>query len=663
MVTIRVINETDSNSTSELQAAKDLRDLLMSSLSDEIKGEIIIAHNLTLVGQNPRDVDILIAGKLDNYVLRNYYTNNIQYKKKDLHVDSFCIAIELKQQIEQGVRINGTQIEVLYKNYWKDASSQNEGQRYSVVNYFHNEFGYDPWVTNFVWLKSLSSKQLLLLRRGNPIGALHSNISFKDIVDMMIIQDARIDYDNLGDKSHHIRVADDRNQFLQDFKDIFASQKRAPQGLTRKKLDLLVQKRVNSSLNNTSIGNQLTIFTGKAGTGKTFNLIQAALQLANPDSGVRCIILTYNHALVSDIRRLLHFMDIPDGIDNYTIQIQTLHSFFIRIMKSLDINTDNICGSRFEREYNKRLEELKETIVSLMDDKDIKILKEDNQLAIDWDYIFVDEGQDWSDIEKEILFHIYGSNRIIVADGVDQFIRCNKKQMWQRRVDKVLVEKQKKGLRQKANLSEFVNAVAREMGLDWEIKPNNVDGWSGGQVLIYDSYRAKLHKELEKYNSMAGCDNYDMLFLVPPSMVEEIDENTKQFQKTKDWEDRGIRIFDGTNQSLRQSYPTDVNQCRLFQYDSCRGLEGWITVCLHFDELVEYKTNEAKSMMIEPVELESKEDTIKKYVYLWCLMPLTRPIDTLIITLKDENSEIGKILKRVATNHSDFVHWLISKSK
>ena len=44
-------------------------------------------------------------------------------------------------------------------------------------------------------------------------------------------------------------------------------------------------------------------------------------------------------------------------------------------------------------------------------------------------------------------------------------------------------------------------------------------------------------------------------------------------------------------------------------------------------------------------------------------MPLTRPIDTLIITLQDDNSEIGQILKRVAMNHSDYVHWLISKSK
>ena len=618
MVTIKIINESNDNKTSELQAAKDLKDLLTTSLPESLKGEIIIAHSVTLVGQSPRDVDLLVAGKFDNYVIKNYYSSDPQYKKKDLYVESFCIAIELKQQTEQGVRLNGTHIEVLYKNYWKDATIQNENQRYSVVNYFQNDFGYKPWISNFIWLKSLSSQQLLLLRRGNPIGALHSTFSFKDIIDMMINQNTKIFYDNDGDKSYHIRVANDKDQFLQDFKEIFASQRSTPQGLTRKKLDLIIQKRVNSSLNKTPIGKQLTVFTGKAGTGKTFNLIQAALQLANPDTGVRCLILTYNHALASDIRRLLHFLDIPDGIDKYTIQIITLHDFFINLMEKLDVNTDNICESRFEREYNKSIEELQETIVSLMDDKDIKTLKEDNELSIDWDYILIDEGQDWSDMEKEILFRIYGSDRIIVADGVDQFIRCNKRQIWQRNIEKVIVEKQKKGLRQKANLSEFVNAVASEMGLDWEVKPNNIDGWSGGQVFICNNYRAKLHKQLENYNNLSGCDNYDILFLVPPSMV---DETTKKFKKTKDWVDRGIYVFDGTNYFKRRSYPTDIKQCRLYQYDSCRGLEGWITICLHFDELIKYKTNEAKSKMIESIALELQEETIKKmYIYgLSCL--------------------------------------------
>ena len=42
-----------------------------------------------------------------------------------------------------------------------------------------------------------------------------------------------------------------------------------------------------------------------------------------------------------------------------------------------------------------------------------------------------------------------------------------------------------------------------------------------------------------------------------------------------------------------------------------------------------------------------KEAIKKRSVFLWSLMPLTRPVDTLIIILKDKNSEVGKMLKEL----------------
>ena len=54
-------------------------------------------------------------------------------------------------------------------------------------------------------------------------------------------------------------------------------------------------------------------------------------------------------------------------------------------------------------------------------------LKNENETNLDWDYILIDEAQDWEEEEKEILFKIYGPNRILVADGIDQFMRSTKK--------------------------------------------------------------------------------------------------------------------------------------------------------------------------------------------------------------------------------------------
>ena len=55
----------------------------------------------------------------------------------------------------------------------------------------------------------------------------------------------------------------------------------------------------------------------------------------------------------------------------------------------------------------------------------------------------------------------------------------------------------------------------------------------------------------------------------------------------------------------------------------------------------------------------NQEAIKKRFVYLWALMPLTRAVDTLIITLKDPNTEIGKMLKQLSETY-DFVKWHIN---
>ena len=55
--------------------------------------------------------------------------------------------------------------------------------------------------------------------------------------------------------------------------------------------------------------------------------------------------------------------------------------------------------------------------------KPIKILPDEG----DWDYVLIDEAQDWKKSEKDIIFHLYGAKRLVVADGVDQFVRGTEK--------------------------------------------------------------------------------------------------------------------------------------------------------------------------------------------------------------------------------------------
>jgi hypothetical protein len=156
-----------------------------------------------------------------------------------------------------------------------------------------------------------------------------------------------------------------------------------------------------------------------------------------------------------------------------------------------------------------------------------------------------------------------------------------------------------------------------------------------------------------------------MLFLVPPILVKNeqvINEfnqkiNKKSFIHLDDFKNKGINLWDGTNSDLRNEYVVNLDEHRLLQYESCRGLEGWSVICLDFDEFIKYKMETFKEEETDELALETFEEKRNRFVYLWSVIPMTRAIDTLVITLKDPNSHIGKILKEIHNENPDFVKW------
>jgi hypothetical protein len=129
------------------------------------------------------------------------------------------------------------------------------------------------------------------MTRFNPVGALPAEFSFRELVDQMIYQGIS-PYYNQDDKCYHLSYSYNGENLLNDIKSIVFSSSTPPAGLTRNKLDLLAQSKAQRSLEQSNIGQELTIFKGRAGTGKTIRLIEAALQLANNDTGKRCLLLT-----------------------------------------------------------------------------------------------------------------------------------------------------------------------------------------------------------------------------------------------------------------------------------------------------------------------------------------------------------------------------------
>jgi hypothetical protein len=306
-------------------------------------------------------------------------------------------------------------------------------------------------------------------------------------------------------------------------------------------------------------------------------------------------------------------------------------------------------------------------------------MKQNHQL-VSWDYIMIGEAQDWNPYEVEILYSRFGPCKIVNSQAPDQKVRASNnpnrvRPKW--RIDHDFVQtNEKKSFRQKANLVSFVNQFADKFNLAWELEPN--EDFVGGKVIITANYNIELHKDLYSDCLKNGNKAYEMLFLVAPSKIISDGEKEITFKRNEQDENSitktikqrhcslvdefvgQIDFWDGTNKELRRDYPVKVDQHRLIQYESCRGLEGWTVVCIEIDELVKYLSNKYKEDTDNlELELESPEEKKNRYVYMWSLIPLTRAIDTLVITIKDKNSDIAKKLYELHKENSEFVEWKV----
>jgi len=103
-----------------------------------------------------------------------------------------------------------------------------------------------------------------------------------------------------------------------------------------------------------------------------------------------------------------------------------------------------------------------------------------------WDYILVDEGQDWPEDERDLLFKCFGPNHCIVADGVDQLIRKTSPCDWTANLAKTSrqVHGLKRAMRMKSNLCRFISAFAEESGGVWDQEIN--EEILGGTITIIE---------------------------------------------------------------------------------------------------------------------------------------------------------------------------------
>lgn len=652
-VIVKIIGE--NNGSDEYEAGLKIKGLI-EQLPANVIGEVVIYPNATILGQAVKDIDIVVMGELKNYTPSLKYYECGEEKNDKISIESFCLAIEVKSHNADVIVREGTNWLVPYKKRLHNVTEQSNQQKTSLFSFFKNQIGVSPYVTNVIWFtETLHSEIDELKKSGNSkieANVLPGECDFKEFAQQIVLQS------NIYRRRSNIVISAIPSEYdLQRFEkamNFFSVQKTGMGALTRKRVEQITKKTIEGGIVQRQNG-KFSIYRGKAGTGKTVGLIQTAIEMVEEDD-CRILILTYNKLLVADIRRLFALAELPDMFDARCVGINTLQSFFYKLVNRC-IYDGKLDSLVFIENYEAYMKEVLETI---SDDTIQEIVVEQcrQDFDLNWDYVFVDEAQDWTNFERDILLKVFSPEKVVIADGGQQFVRKISPCDWMIIRERNNI-KLKKCLRQKSNLIKALNKINEYFGLVGN-KIIGSEHMVGGRIIVTDDeskVTGIIKLEVEKLQE-AGNALYDCLCMVPSELVSKA-YGSREFKNTDEFAKNGLPIWDGTNADNRASMIIPSDQIRVIQYDSSRGLEGWTCICLNLDSFIEekmtlYTADDNRNELM----LESEDELRTKYLLNWLFMPLTRAIDSVVISLKSRESEIGKMLFKIAEENPDYINWV-----
>jgi hypothetical protein len=652
---IRLLGNMDA---SEGEAAESLQSIILETwpwIEKDVDSSVYIVAGVKCHSQAVRDLDIVVLAQFSELARYSPFLSffdswdNTLKKPNTIAVRSLCLIIEVKDSGPENARFAGTHLEIRYGNEWKSATEQSHKQVFALRNYLQHSRIAAPHITNLIWLRNIANVDL----PKRPHNILGGNATW-DLFLNVIGQQSPPRH---SEGSWFIDAA--HSYGFESFKSCcdLLTKTIQPTHLDRVRMDRICRSAVNKEWFD-ALGVRQLIFHGRGGTGKTVILLRLAWK-AYEERQSRILILTYNKALVADLRRLFTLMNVPDSLSANTIQIQTIHSVLHSVFRGFGLESD-------EDSFLKSYEESKERALTYIKEgavtsSDIASLVKSDEFS--WDYVLVDEGQDWPENERDILRTLYSHRQFAIAEGIDQLVRSEQPCNWRAglKVHDSQIVKLKACLRMKAALARFVVYLAAALGLgEWDVVPNT--DASGGRVIVIEGdYFAdkRHHDQLMRENEADGNQPVDMLVCVPPQLAirSSSGESTGSVPGgiLEEW---GQEVWDAVAEDTRSGYPTSVKQLRLVQYDSCRGLEGWTTINLGLDEFYNYK----RSIWRAPVPTDPgvfMDDPALAHLFAarWVMIPMTRAIDTLVIQIGMENSPLREALLKTKHMCSEFMEW------
>lgn len=623
-------------------------------LSQHPDDHVKIFVGLKLYGHPIEDIDLFVVGQFSeprefDIEFKFYPREGEPFVPRRASVRNFALVIEAKSHDATGVKFDDKVASVKYPRGWECVTEKARQQVFELKKYLARNGVPKIYLQDLIFFSGLRESDL----PKRPHNCFAIDASFERILNIL---------GQVSSPSNNNR----RVTLGFGSEDVFDSiispetallQTMEPTPLDRRRMDRIVKAALPEAWLD-DLTNRQIVVRGRGGVGKTVILLQMAYR-AYDSNRMRSLLLTYNKALVADMRRTMALLGVPHQIEKGGIRIETVHAFVGRLMLELGI-IENYDG------FLERYEEHKETLLEYirsgaLSGDDLESVFQDHADDFAWDTIFVDEGQDWPSNEIDVLRAVYQPERIVVADGVDQYVRASVADWSSGLVrEKLRSRRLRRCLRMKANLAHFVADYADALGLqNWDLEPN--PDANGGRVIIVEGDMATQTALLNQvFGEAAELGNYpvDLLACVPPSLVIRDGEDAYSVPG-RTIRQNGGAVWDASSSDVREIYPTERDALRIVQYDSCRGLEGWTVINYAFDDFYEYKFDQ---WLASPPDLgglfESKEELAAAFATQWMMIPLTRAMDTLVINVSQRSSVVKDALRSVHKRRSDFVEWV-----
>ena len=614
--------------------------------------KVCIAANTKLSGYGVEDIDIVLGASFrpgERYFKARGAAVTLdtgQTDNRPVNVRNLLVAIEVKDHDASAVQYAGDSVKVLYTKHgrqqWKGATEQNIAQVHALASYFGDLLGEKPFVHRALIMQGLREVRTSgVLVGGYDALAFLTSIAVKSRV-------------HLGPKGLVLSSTSDALIRRALGAPIFVPVQ--PTALDRRRMDAVASNSREAPQIDDAFGQKQLRLRGTGGTGKTVMLLHAAWSAFRTQSA-RTLFLTYNVALTADIRRTLTLMGVPSSAEEGGIKVQSVMAFLIGWMSRLGtIAEDELAIEGYEVNCAATLDLLRAGAVRA---GDVDIIKGENPESYDFDMIVVDEAQDCPQIEADLLKALYLPHQICLADGVDQLVRRNVATDWDRnvaRADRLLIPLSE-CLRMKRNLAIFLNNVAELGAAGPGVQPSEAAG--GGRVIIlrrpYSAY-PDVHRDLVTRAYSTGNAEVDILHCVPWSRGAS--GHSERRDIVSELRGMGSAVWDGTDKDARQHFPRSAKEHRVVHYESCRGLEGWIVV-LHDADVYYADCQRCRiSQGLNDDEQAAYADVAllaRAYAWRRMMIAMTRPIDTLVLTVSDVPSMFATAVLDAARRCKDFV--------